>query len=198
MARKKGRRATPLTPEQQRFVDEYLIDLNGTQAYRRVYPECTYQTARSEAARFLAKPSIKAEIKAARMSERKRLRVTSGRVTAEIARIAFSDPFGLEKSNGDICRIRDIPIDLRKAIASVKVRRVKSHGDDDVTVDVIEYKLWNKLDALGKLAKRLGLETEITPLDSLLGLLPAKLREQVVQALAEGVRPGSGEEPHDS
>ena len=41
----KGPIVTDRTPKQQRFVDEYLIDLNATQAYIRA----GYRRARSEA-----------------------------------------------------------------------------------------------------------------------------------------------------
>jgi phage terminase small subunit len=54
-----------LTPKQQRFVDEYLIDLNATQAAIRAgYSE---RTARAIGAENLTKPDIAAAIDAKRM-----------------------------------------------------------------------------------------------------------------------------------
>jgi len=48
----------PLLGENQdRFIHEYLIDLNGTQAYQRVY-HCSYMAAKTGAARLLANPSV--------------------------------------------------------------------------------------------------------------------------------------------
>ena len=56
-----------MTPKQQRFVDEYLIDLNATQAAIRAgYSE---KTARQVGAENLSKPDIAAAI-AARTQER--------------------------------------------------------------------------------------------------------------------------------
>jgi phage terminase small subunit len=56
-----------LTPKQQRFVDEYLVDLNATQAAIRAgYSE---KTARQVAAENLAKPNV-AEAVQARQAER--------------------------------------------------------------------------------------------------------------------------------
>lgn len=48
----------PLTPTEDRFVTEYLIDLNGTQAYMRASPGVKEPTARVQASRLLAKPNI--------------------------------------------------------------------------------------------------------------------------------------------
>ena len=45
-----------LTPKQQRFVEEYLVDLNGTQAAIRA--KYSPKTANEQAARLLAKASI--------------------------------------------------------------------------------------------------------------------------------------------
>lgn len=56
-----------MTPKQQRFCDEYLVDLNATQAAIRAgYSE---NTARQQGAENLAKPYIKAYI-AERMAEK--------------------------------------------------------------------------------------------------------------------------------
>jgi hypothetical protein len=36
----------PLTSAERRFVDEYLVDLNATRAYRAAFPEGNYAAAR--------------------------------------------------------------------------------------------------------------------------------------------------------
>lgn len=179
-----------LTPEQQRFIDEYLIDPNGTQAYRKAFPSATYHTARNEAAKLLAKPCIKKELRAAQAAARQKLRVSAERVNREVARIAFADLLDIETPDGRLRSLRDIPIDLRRAIASVKVRRVKSLGNDEETVDVVEYKLWPKMAAIESLMKRLGLVKEVTPLESLLAFLPPELGGQVRAALAAALSGG--------
>lgn len=45
--------------EWQIFADEYIISLNATQSYLKAYPEATYDTARTEGSKLLAKPNIK-------------------------------------------------------------------------------------------------------------------------------------------
>lgn len=76
----------PLTPKQRRFIDEYLVDVNATQAAVRAgYPR---KSARQTGAENLSKPVIRAEI-ARRMAERSaKLAVTADSVLARLNREA--------------------------------------------------------------------------------------------------------------
>ncbi len=65
-----------LTPKQQRFIDEYLIDLNATQAAIRA--GYSPRTARAIACENLAKPNIQVAI-----SEAKRERSEATKINAE-------------------------------------------------------------------------------------------------------------------
>lgn len=58
-----------LTPKQKAFCDEYLIDLNGARAYKKIYKNIKNDaTARANASRMLTKANIKVYI-AERMKE---------------------------------------------------------------------------------------------------------------------------------
>lgn len=185
-----------LNPQQERFVDEYLIDLNGTRAYRAVYPDSTYGNARSEASRLLAKPNIRAEIRAARADQQRRTLITADRVLKELARVAFSDILDLFDENGLILNVSEIPLNARRAIASMKVRRVRtprqapnagagdSPTDTRITEEIVEIRFVDKLGALDKLLKHFGLLKDPTPLEELLNLLPANLAAEVRTLLA--------------
>jgi phage terminase small subunit len=63
-----------LTPRQQRFVDEYLLDLNATQAATRA--GYSARTANEQGARLLAKASVAQAVEAAQRSRGERLQVT--------------------------------------------------------------------------------------------------------------------------
>ena len=66
-----------LAPRVQRFVGEYLVDLNAAAAYHRAYPDATETSARTLAARLLAKVGV-SEVIAAAMAERaRRTEITS-------------------------------------------------------------------------------------------------------------------------
>ena len=76
-----------LTEKQQRFVDEYLIDLNATQAAIRA--GYSVDTAKEIGYENLTKPHIQKVI-AERMAERsKRTGVNQDRIVEELAKIAF-------------------------------------------------------------------------------------------------------------
>ncbi len=63
-----------MTPKQERFVQEYLIDLNATQAAIRA--GYSKKTANPQAARLLAKVSIKQAIDAALAKRTERTEIT--------------------------------------------------------------------------------------------------------------------------
>lgn len=78
-----------LTDKQRRFCDEYLIDLNVTQAAIRSGYKPKY--ADSQAYKLLEKPQIK-EYLDKRMNDReKRTEITQDKVLSELAAIAFSN-----------------------------------------------------------------------------------------------------------
>lgn len=51
-----------LSDKHMRFVDEYMIDMNGTAAYLRAGYTCTEEAARVSASKLLTNPNIVAEI----------------------------------------------------------------------------------------------------------------------------------------
>ncbi|MBF1272462.1 terminase small subunit [Oribacterium sinus] len=52
-----------LTDKQKKFIEEYLIDMNGTRAYRAVYPSVKKnETAAALASRLLTKDNVKKAI----------------------------------------------------------------------------------------------------------------------------------------
>lgn len=78
---------TKLTAKQKRFCDEYLIDLNATQAAIRA--GYSPKTACEQASRLLANVKVQDEI-AIEMAERsKRTGINQDRVLMEIAKMAF-------------------------------------------------------------------------------------------------------------
>lgn len=78
-----------LTEKQKRFVEEYLVDLNATQAAIRAgYAE---KTARSIGQENLTKPDIQAAIQNAISARSERTEITQDMVLRELARIAFAN-----------------------------------------------------------------------------------------------------------
>lgn len=86
-SQKKGPRG--LTPRQERFVQEYLKDLNATQACIRA--GYSAKTAGQIGPKLVGKSWISAAIEKAKKSRSKRLDITLDRVLLELARIAYAD-----------------------------------------------------------------------------------------------------------
>lgn len=78
-----------LTAKQQRFVEEYLVDLNATQAAIRA--GYSADTARQTASENLSKPDIASAIEEAQARRSMRTNITQDQVVRELARIGFAD-----------------------------------------------------------------------------------------------------------
>ncbi|WP_439631400.1 terminase small subunit [Gemmata sp.] len=184
-----------LNARQQRFMNEYLIDLNGTAAYRRAFPGCSYKSAKTAATRLLSNVVLRAEIAAARKVLGKQARTSAAKVIRAIGHIAFldvGDVFDLSCDGWKFRPLRDVPLETRQSIAAMKVRRTSTvtrtlAGGELVTetCEVISIKLCDKLRALDMLARHLGLYAELPPLQVLLQLLPADLAASVRAELSK-------------
>ena len=141
-----------LTPKQQRFVQEYLIDLNATQAAIRA--GYSAKTARRIATENLSKPVISEAIQASMAKREIRTEIKQDSVLLEIARVAFSDPRKMFENNR-LKSISEIDDDTAAAISSIKVSTKSSEGGE---VEFIhEIKFWSKTSALEMGGKHLGM-----------------------------------------
>lgn len=139
-----------LTAKQQRFANEYLIDLNATQAAIRAGYSAA--TADQQGSRLLANVKVRAYIDGQMAEISKRTGVNQERIVRELARIAFLDPTQLV--NMDSAELQDAAnADDRAAIASVKVKSMSG----DVEMVEREVKFADKLKALELLGKRFGM-----------------------------------------
>lgn len=139
-----------LNERQQRFVDEYLIDLNATQAAIRA--GYSARTADVIGCENLTKPNIQKAI-SERMAERsKRTGVNQDRVVLELAKIAFVKMTDIVDHQG---RIKSSATeDDLACIESMKYKRSESGIGSSVEREV---KISPKLKALELLGKHLGM-----------------------------------------
>ncbi len=140
-----------LTPKQQLFVQEYLVDLNATQAAIRA--GYSAKNADKIASQLLGKNRV-AEAVAQAMARRfRRTGISAERVLEELALVAFADlgdfvEFGPE---GIVVKSTEqLDPRVRRALAEVSERRAK-HGR------TVAFKLHDKVTALTKLGQHLGL-----------------------------------------
>lgn len=115
-----------LTPRQDRFCQEYLIDLNGTQAAIRA--GYSKDTASEIAYENLRKPEIQKRV-AALMAERaKRTRITKDRVLEGIAELAYFDIADAYDERGAVKPLHEMPPALRHAIAGIESQELQIDG----------------------------------------------------------------------
>lgn len=143
-----------LTKKQKRFVEEYLVDLNATQAAIRA--GYSTQTAYSIGDENLKKPEIKNAIEKALAERSRRTGVNADRVILELAKIAFVNP--TDVINMDEATVRgEANREDTATIASVKVKRIPTDDGDIVEREVRTY---DKIKALELLGKHLGMFTD--------------------------------------
>ena len=137
-----------LTAKQQRFVNEYLIDLNATQAAIRAgYSE---KTAFSIGTENLRKPLIQKAIQQRKQAREQRTEITQDRVIQELAAIGFAratDYAKIAPGGGvDFVSTEELTESQKAAVVSIKE-----------TQNGTEIRLADKLKALELIGKHLGM-----------------------------------------
>ena len=136
-----------MTKKQKRFVEEYLIDLNATQAAIRA--GYSPHTAKDIGCENLAKPNIAAAISQAMAERSRRTGINQDRVLQELARIGFAKI--TDVVDPETAKIRpDASDDDLACIQSIKIKPSEFGTEREV-------KLYDKKSALVDLGKHLGL-----------------------------------------
>lgn len=139
-----------LSEQRQRFVEEYLIDLNGTQAAIRA--GYSVKTAQEQSSRLLSNVMVQEAISKAMAARSRRTGVNQDRVVLELAKLAFVKMTDVVDSNG---RIReDATDDDLSCIESIKYKESDNEFGGSVEREV---KIGSKLKALELLGRHLGM-----------------------------------------
>ena len=172
-----------LTAKQIRFVDEYLVDFNGTQAAIRAgYSE---KTAAATAARLLRNVNIQAEISRRQKDLQRRTEVTQERVVMELARVAFADATDYVQVETRIINRGEVkvPIELavHKETAELSADQRAAIASIKQGANGVEIKLHDKIKALELLGRHIGmfndkLEVKATVDNPFAGLSTEELR----------------------
>jgi phage terminase small subunit len=177
-------RVNGLLPKQAKFVAEYLISGNATQA--ALAAGYSAKTAYKIGAENLRKPQIaslleqKQSVIAASQDERlAAMELTKERVQREIARIAFFDARKMFAQDGTPLAITELDDDTAACIVGLDVlEEWVGHGEDRVLVGhVKKYKIANKNVALDQASKILGMyekDNEQTKPNVRVVVVPAK------------------------
>lgn len=140
-----------LTEKQQRFVEEYLIDLNATQAAIRA--GYSVKTADQQGSRLLTIVKVQEEISKAMAERSRRTGINQDRVLQELARVAFVNPQNIiNTSDGSVN-----PNASEDDLACIQYVKVKTVDGEKSSSEEREIKLNDKMKALELLGRHLGM-----------------------------------------
>lgn len=142
-----------LNDRQRRFCDEYLKDLNATQAAIRA--KYSSKTAGQIGERLLRNVEVAKYLKERMADREKRTEITQDMVLREYARIGFFDPRKLFDETGRPLPISQLDDDTAAVISGVDVATI---GNAEQGVgEILKLKLADKKGALDSIARHLGM-----------------------------------------
>lgn len=148
-----------MTPRQQRFVDEYLIDLNGTQAAIRAgYSE---RTANEQAARLLANVSVAAAIRTAQEERSERTKVDADWLLSRLAEEATADIADLYDDSDRLRPVKEWPLVWRQGlVAGLEIEELyEGRGEDREHVGQLrKVKLSDRVKRLEMIGRHIGVQ----------------------------------------
>lgn len=162
-----------LTPRQERFCEEYIVDLNATQAAVRA--GYSSKNADKIGSALVGKTGVSARIRELQADRSARTLVTADDVVRELKRLAFIDPRRVFSWGPDGVTPRpsaDLSADDAAAVAEASQTTTEAGGS-------IRVKLADKLRALELLGKHLGMFLDRQQID-------ATARVVVVEELVDG------------
>ena len=136
-----------LTAKQKRFANEYIIDLNATQAAIRAGYTSKY--ANTNANKLLQNTTLAEYIQGLMDERSRRTLVTQDKVVNELANIAFADISSFLKVKNNQVEVFDTDSIQHEMLAAIAEVKESNYG--------ISIKLHDKLKALELLGRHLGM-----------------------------------------
>ena len=150
----------PMTPRQARFVEEYLVDLNGTQAAIRAGYSAT--SASEIARQLLEKTGVSEAVARAKAERSARIGLTADRVLEELVAVGFSRLSDFAEWGPEQFVLRESDDVDSRAVSSVTVKEtvLQSESGDTIVKREQGIKLHDKIGTLKLLGQHIGLFPE--------------------------------------
>ncbi len=149
------KKVRPLTPKQELFVAEFLVDLNATQAAIRAGYSRKGASTRGEL--LLRNIEISAALAVVTRQKLAKVGVTAARVLEELQCVAFSDVRDLFDANGKMRPLHTLSPEQSAAIMSGEIIIKNAEAGDGHQDKVLKVRYWDKLKALELLCRHLRL-----------------------------------------
>lgn len=153
-----------LNERQKLFVEEYLVSLNGRQAYQKAYgKKAKPESADTAAWNLLSRPHVQEYIRQKQEKKLQKIEIKAETVLGELLKIATSDIGQAYNEDGSLKHVKDMPEEIRKSVSGVESLEVyEGSGQDRVYIgDTKKLKLWDKTKALEMLGRHLKLYTDV-------------------------------------
>ena len=148
-----------LTGKQALFVQEYLVDLNATQAAIRA--GYSAKTAQEQSSRLLSKVMVAKAVAAGQAKVAAKLEIKTEDVVRELALLGFSNMMDYIRTTDEGDAWVDLSALTREQAAAIGEITVEDftdgRGEDSRNVRKVKFKLFDKRSALESLGKHLGI-----------------------------------------
>lgn len=162
-----------LTPKQSRFVEEYLVDLNATQAAIRA--GYSVRTAEQQGPRLLGNVGVAEAIRAAQAERSSRTAITQDMVLRELAKIGFADIRKAVNWRANVTGMVQEDDGTERLAVTNEVQLIDSDKLDDATAAAVaeisqttqgglRIKFHDKKSALDSIGRHLGMFKDKTEL----------------------------------
>lgn len=167
-------------PKYEAFCQEYMKDLNQTQAAIRVgYSE---KTAVVQGSRLLTHVNVSERIQELMQERQQRTQVTADMVIAELAKVAFHNVQDFVNGGNSILELKHLD---REKVAAVSAVKTTMKADGDL---VSEVKFHDKIAALEKLGRHLGIfEKDNTQRKQESIIIPDKVSKAIDKLLDDAI-----------
>jgi phage terminase small subunit len=147
-----------MTPKQEAFVREYLVDLNATQAAIRA--GYSAKTANEQGARLLANVSIAAAVQAGMDKRAERTRIDADYVLSRLVEIDQMDVLDIMGDDMSLKPVPDWPPVWRRYLSGFDIAEMfEGRGDDREMVGILKKIKWpDKVRNLELLGKHVGVQ----------------------------------------
>jgi len=145
----------PLNEKQKRFCEEYIIDLNATQAYIRA--GYSKNGAEVSAHKLLTNTKVTDYISELKKKQQERTEITADMVIRELALLALSDTANLYNDDGTLKSISSMPSEVTRTISEVTSRTEIDKEGKRLPAEINKIKCYDKKGALDSLARHFGL-----------------------------------------
>ena len=142
-----------MTPKQERFVEEYLVDLNATQAAIRA--GYSAKTAEWIGPQLLSKTHVAEAIRAAKVARSERTRIDADWLLTRLAQVADADAADILNADGTLKPVAEWPDAWRKTL--VQGVEVVTFGNADRGVgELVKVKMADRLKVLEMIGRHIA------------------------------------------